>query len=108
MDMLEPSFALLRRLTQEDHRSHTENELKLRIEGLELRAQRLEAEKMTLESRLQELTSEKTSLECRLQDIEKATSATELRVLALKKTVLSTTTSNTPDDQTGERAIETV
>lgn len=98
--MLEPSFALTRRLQQDQHRVEAENELKLqsqpeqfwqRIGRLEhhvrrsegdkamtrLHLQSLAQEKRILQGRVQKLEDDKTDLENRVKELEKDDSATE-------------------------------
>lgn len=114
MAMLEPSFALAKRYAQDQHRSDTENELKLqnqlpqfwqRIKALESGAQRVEADKVMLESRVQSLEDdkvsrekraredeqEKKSLEVRLQETENDKAALEHRLQEVEKAIESRT-----------------
>jgi hypothetical protein len=79
MATLEPSFALLRRMKDDEHRTDTEGELKLqnqldqfwqRIINLENRVQRSEADKASLEMRVQDLEFDKASLSERLFSLE--------------------------------------
>jgi hypothetical protein len=75
MATLEPSFALLKRMKDDEHRTDAENELKLqsqldqfwqRITKLEERVQKSEADKRTLALRVRELETHNTSLSERL------------------------------------------
>lgn len=92
MNLLEPSFALIKRHAADQHRTDTENELKLqnqlqqfwnRIGTLEDRVQRSEAAQKSLESRVQELAGDKASLESRLQMFEDKAASFEQRAQEL-------------------------
>jgi hypothetical protein len=88
MATLEPSFALLRRMKDDQHRTDTENELTLqnqldrswkRIIDLANRVQKSEADKTSLAMQVRELerslrkaADDKMVLESRLQELEKA------------------------------------
>lgn len=79
MRMLEPSYALIRRHEQDQHRVAAENELKLqkqlkrfrlRIERLERHAQKSEPNKATLERVLRDVVQEKSTLMGRVKQLE--------------------------------------
>ena len=77
--MLEPSFALVRRHEQDQHRAEAENELKLqkqleqfwlRIARLETHAQESDPAKAALECLLQDFRQDKVALQDRVQKLE--------------------------------------